>query len=92
MSNKIYVGNMSYNTTEEQLNDLFSEYGEIVESKIIYDKMTQRSKGFGFITFQETESCQNSIDAINGKEVEGRVLKVNFAHDKPRNNNSRFRR
>ncbi len=91
MSNKVYVGNMSYNTTEEQLTDLFSEYGEVVESKIIYDKFSERSKGFGFVTFADAESCQSCIEALNGKEYGGRVLKVNHAFDKPRNN-SRQRR
>jgi RNA recognition motif-containing protein len=89
MSNKVYVGNMSYDTTEEQLIDLFSQYGEVTEAKIIFDQFTERSKGFGFITFADSQSCADSISALNGQEFGGRTLKVNEAQNKPaRTNNS----
>jgi RNA recognition motif-containing protein len=73
---------MPYNTTNEQLSELFSEHGNISEVKIITDQISNRSKGFGFITFEDAESCQSAIDALNGFEFNGRTLKVNMAEDK----------
>jgi len=82
MSKKLYVGNMSYNTTTEELTELFSKHGAISEVKIIKDQVSNRSKGFGFVTFEDAESCQNAIQALNGFEFNGRALKVNVAEDK----------
>jgi RNA recognition motif-containing protein len=82
MSKKLYVGNMSYNTTNEELQQLFSEYGTISEVKIITDQISNRSKGFGFVTFEDANSCQGAIDALNGFEFNGRTLKVNIAEDR----------
>ncbi len=84
MSNKLYVGNMSYETTTEELKELFSEYGTITDVIIISDRISNRSKGFGFITFEDAESGLSAIDALNGFEFNGRTLKVNFAKDRPR--------
>ena len=66
------------------LNDLFSEFGEVVSAKVIMDQMTGRSKGFGFIEMQNDEEAFSAIAALNGKEVNGRSLKVNEAVDRPK--------
>jgi len=79
MGTKVYVGNLSYNLSEEKLKELFSEYGEVSEVVIVKDKYSGRSKGFGFITFAEDESAKKAISELNGKEVDGRELKVNEA-------------
>jgi RNA recognition motif-containing protein len=84
---QIYVGNISYGTSEEGLKDLFGEFGEVSNVKIITDRETGRSKGFGFITMDNSESAQNAIEALNEKEFDGRSLRVNEARpkeDRPR--------
>jgi len=86
MSNKIYVGNMSYNTNEDNLADLFAQYGDVVSAKIIMDQYSGRSKGFGFIEMENAEGAASAIAALNGKDFDGRELKVNEAIDKPRRN------
>jgi RNA recognition motif-containing protein len=77
---KIYVGNLSYNTTEDELRDYFAQYGHIEDIKLIIDFNTGRSKGFGFITFGSDQDCENAL-AANGVELSGRKLKVNIARD-----------
>ncbi len=86
---QIYVGNMSYNTTEEVLNELFSNYGDVDSVKVITDRETGRAKGFGFISMNDDSAGQKAIDELNGKEVDGRTLKVNEAkpkEDRPKRN------
>lgn len=91
MSNKkIYVGNISFDTTEDDLKNEFLEYGDIEDVKIIIDHQTNRSKGFGFITFSTPEAMEASL-AKNGAEVQGRKLRVNQAEErKPRQDRPRF--
>ena len=84
MSKKIYVGNMSYDNNESTLRDLFAEFGEVVSTKVIIDQMTGRSKGFGFIEMENDEEALSAIAGLNGKEVNGRALKVNEAVDRPK--------
>ena len=79
MSTKIYVGNLPYSISEEKLKELFSEYGEVSEVVIIKDKYSGRSKGFGFVTFNEEEAAKKAISELNEKDIEGRALKVNEA-------------
>ena len=79
MSSKIYVGNLSYNVDDAKLTELFSPYGEIEEAVVIKDRMSGRSKGFGFVTFKDDESAQKAISGVNDKEVDGRSIKVNEA-------------
>jgi RNA recognition motif-containing protein len=79
MGNKIYVGNLPFSVDDKKLSELFSSYGEIEEATIIKDKFSGRSKGFGFVTFKEDASVQKAVEAMNGKEVEGREVKVNEA-------------
>ena len=84
---QIYVGNMSYDTTQEGLESLFAQYGSVDSVKIITDRETGRAKGFGFITMNDDSSAQSAIAELNGKEFDGRTLKVNEAkpkEDRPR--------
>lgn len=85
MSKKIFVGGISWNTDEEGLREAFSEYGNVVEAKIITDRETGRSRGFGFVTFEESSSVEQAVSAMDGQELDGRSIKVNEAQDKPRN-------
>jgi len=79
---KIYVGNMSFNTTEESLTQLFSNYGEVTEVAIINDRETGRPRGFAFVTMAEAEAGQKAIEDLNGNDFEGRSLNVNEARPK----------
>lgn len=84
MSNKkIYVGNLSYNTTQETLEDTFSQFGQLEDVRLIIDRETNRSKGFAFLTFGEAESAQKAVDA-SPMELDGRQLRINIAEDRPR--------
>lgn len=78
----IYVGNLSYDMTEDQLAELFNEFGATSSVKIITDKFSGRSKGFGFVEMDNDEEAQNAIDALNGKDIQGRNIKVNKARPK----------
>ena len=77
---KIYVGNLSYTTSEDELRDFFSQYGNIEDIKLIIDFSTGRSKGFGFITYGSGQDCENAL-AANGADLGGRKLKVNIARE-----------
>jgi RNA recognition motif-containing protein len=86
MAKKIYVGNMSYNTSEDTLRQLFAQYGEVVSVNVITDRYTGRAKGFGFVEMASDDAARAAMGALNGREVDGRQLKVNEANDKPRDN------
>ncbi|MDR2965318.1 MAG: RNA-binding protein [Treponema sp.] len=88
MAKKLYVGNLSYNTTEDGLKNLFSEFGTVASSKIIFDRESGNSKGFGFIEMSSDEEANAAIEGTNGREFEGRQLRVNEAMDKPRREGS----
>ena len=75
----IYVGNLNYNLSEEDLEKVFGEYGEVTSVKIIRDKYTDQSKGFGFIEMADDAAAQKAIDELNGSDVKGRELRVNQA-------------
>jgi RNA recognition motif-containing protein len=81
---KLYVGNLSYHTTEEALNDLFAPYGEVESARIINDRDTGRSKGFGFVELAGRSEGEQAIAELNGREIDGRQIKVNEA--KPKTN------
>ncbi|MBC7425224.1 MAG: RNA-binding protein [Bacteroidia bacterium] len=81
----IYVGNLSYKTSENDLSQLFGTYGEVTSAKIVMDKMTNRSKGFGFVEMSNDEHAKTAIEEINGKDVGGRNLKVNESIPKDSN-------
>ena len=76
---KLYVGNLSFETTENDLQDLFEQHGKVTEVALINDKMTGRSRGFGFVTMGDAASGTAAIKALDGKEVQGRALTVNEA-------------
>ncbi|OIP79363.1 MAG: RNA-binding protein [Parcubacteria group bacterium CG08_land_8_20_14_0_20_48_21] len=79
MSKKLYVGGLSYNTSEDGLRDYFSQAGEVASATIIMDRMTNRSKGFGFVEFATEGDATKAIDMFNGKELDGRTITVNEA-------------
>ncbi|MCL2193903.1 MAG: RNA-binding protein [Treponema sp.] len=84
MAKKLYVGNLSYNTTEDSLRSCFANYGNVVSAKIITDRETGNSKGFGFVEMGSDEEANAAIAGTNGAELDGRQIRVNEAMDKPR--------
>jgi RNA recognition motif-containing protein len=82
MAKKLYVGNLSYNTTEDGLRNLFSQFGTVASAKIIFDRDTGNSKGFGFIELETDEEAAAAIAGTNGRELEGRQIRVNEAMEK----------
>src|ERR1043165_2291862 len=82
MSNKLFVGNLSFNTTENDLNTAFAAHGTVTETNLMMDRETGRPRGFGFITMSSSEEAQKAIEGLNGKDMDGRALTVNVA--KPR--------
>jgi cold-inducible RNA-binding protein len=82
MSTNLYVGNLSFQTSTSQLEGLFADFGEVTSAQVITDRDTGRSRGFGFVEMKTSEQADSAISALNGKEVDGRSLKVNVA--KPR--------
>lgn len=79
LSKKLYVGNLPYTTTNDELQNMFSQYGAVEKADVLMDKMTGRSRGFGFVEMTNDEEAQAAIDGLNGKDVEGRKLVVNEA-------------
>jgi RNA recognition motif-containing protein len=79
MSTKLYVGNLSFNTTENDLQDLFTAHGPVTSVDMIMDKMSGRPRGFGFVTMESSEGATAAIAALHGKNVDGRDLTVNEA-------------
>ena len=79
MAKKLYVGGLSYNTTDATLKDTFAQAGTVESATIIIDKMTNRSKGFGFVEMSTEEEAQKAIEMFNGKELDGRSVTVNEA-------------
>ena len=82
MSNKLFVGNLSFNTTENDLNDAFAAFGTVTETNLMMDRMTNRPRGFGFVTMSSADEAQKAIEGLHGKDLDGRALTVNVA--KPR--------
>jgi len=79
MSTKLFVGNLSFNTTENDLQDAFAAHGTVVEANIMLDRATGRPRGFGFVTMGSPEEAQKAIDALHGSQLDGRALTVNIA-------------
>ena len=90
MSNKLFVGNLSFETTENDLQDAFAAHGTVVEANLMTDRTTGRPRGFGFITMGTPEEAQKAIAALNGSQLGGRALTVNVA--RPREERHRRRR
>ncbi|MDH5306957.1 MAG: RNA-binding protein [Myxococcales bacterium] len=82
MNKKLYVGNLSFTTTEEQLRDLFEQHGRTQSVNVISDRETGRSRGFGFVEFEDAESARAAQEALDGKEFDGRPLRVNEAQER----------
>jgi cold-inducible RNA-binding protein len=76
---KIYVGNLSFETTENDLQDLFEQHGQVSEVSLMMDRMTGKSRGFAFVTMNDNAQAQAAMTALNGKEIAGRTLSVNEA-------------
>ena len=79
MSTKLFVGNLSFNTTENALQDAFAAHGTVIEANVMMDRMSGRPRGFGFVTMSSPEEAQKAIEAMNGASVDGRNLTVNDA-------------
>ena len=84
MSRKLFVGGLSWNTTDEALKEAFSRFGAVVEAKVVTDRETGRSRGFGFVTYQEAADGEAARQAMDGVSLDGRAIRVNAAEDKPR--------
>ncbi len=82
MSTKLFVGNLSFNTSENDLHDAFAAHGTVVEANLMMDRMSGRPRGFGFVTMSSPEEAQRAIDALNGQPLDGRNLTVNIARPK----------
>jgi len=90
MSSKLYVGNLSFDTGEAELQELFGSMGEVLTANVITDRDTGRSRGFGFVEMANEADAQNAIQNLDGKELQGRNLKVNMAKPRENRNNSRW--
>lgn len=77
--NKLYVGNLPYSVNDDQLKEMFSGAGEVMEAVVISDKFSNRSKGFGFVTMKDEATAEKAIKEMNGKEIDGRSIVVNVA-------------
>ena len=92
MAKNIYVGNLSYTLSEDELKDVFSEYGNVTSAKIVTDRETGRSKGFGFVEMSSDDDAASAIEALDGKDIGGRNAKVSSARpreEKPRGGGGR---
>lgn len=90
----IYVGNLQYGVTEDELKELFEEFGEVMSVKIITDKYSGRSKGYGFVEMSNNNDAKKAIESLNEKDLRGRNIRVNQAREReenPRRSNSRQR-
>lgn len=79
MNNKLFVGNLSFNTTENDLQDAFAAFGTVTEANLMMDRETGRPRGFGFVTMSTPEEAAKAVEGLNGKSVDGRALTVNIA-------------
>ncbi len=85
----IYVGNLAYSTTDDELREFFASHGAVSSARVCVDRMTSRSKGFGFVEMPNSDEAQAAIAALNGRDVGGRALRVNESQPKPRNDRPR---
>ena len=82
MSTKLFVGNLDFKVTENDLQDAFAAYGTVLETNLITDRVTGRPRGFAFVTMNSPEEAQKAIDGLNGKDLGGRALNVNVARER----------
>jgi cold-inducible RNA-binding protein len=95
MNNKLFVGNLSFNTTENDLQDAFTAHGTVLEANLVTDRATGRARGFAFVTMSSDEEAQNAVTVMNGKSVDGRAIVVNIARpreERPAGGGGGFRR
>lgn len=90
MSTKLFVGGISWNTTNDTLRQAFEAFGQVTEAKVVTDRDTGRSRGFGFVTFVEANSAQEAIADMNGKELDGRAITVNVAEERQQRDRGGF--
>ncbi|KAG1799855.1 uncharacterized protein HD556DRAFT_1345413 [Suillus plorans] len=83
MAAKVYVGNLSWNTTDDSLRSAFGDFGNVTDAIVMKDRETGRSRGFGFVTFNGTEEAEAAIQGMNEQELDGRRLRVNLANARP---------
>lgn len=87
MANKLFVGSLPFSTTSDQLREVFAKAGKVVEANVVMDKMTGRSRGFGFVEMETEEEAKKAVDTLNGTEVDGRKIFVSEARPQaPRDN------
>jgi RNA recognition motif-containing protein len=84
MSKKLFVGSLSWDTTDDGLHQAFARFGEITEAKVINDRDTGRSRGFGFVTFVDDAAAEQAMSELDGTELDGRTIRVNEAQEKSR--------
>ena len=82
MGNKLYVGNLPFTTTDAELREMFEKHGSLTSVKVITDRETGRSRGFGFVEFEDAACAEEAQKALNGQQMGGRDLRVNEAHDR----------
>ncbi len=82
MSKKLFAGGLAWATTDDSLRQAFEEFGKVVEAKVILDRETGRSRGFGFVTFADDDAADRAVEEMNGRELDGRAIRVNEAQDK----------
>ncbi|KAB2609458.1 glycine-rich RNA-binding protein 4 [Pyrus ussuriensis x Pyrus communis] len=83
-SSKLFIGGVSYQTDDQSLREAFQKYGEVVDARIIMDRESGRSRGFGFVTFTSNEEAASALEALDGQELHGRRVRVNYATERPR--------
>ena len=81
---KLFVGGLSWGTTDDTLRQAFEAFGAVTEAKVVLDRDTERSRGFGFVTFEDDDAADTAMQEMNEKELDGRQIRVNEAHEKPR--------
>ncbi|KAL1548113.1 Glycine-rich RNA-binding protein 4, mitochondrial [Salvia divinorum] len=82
MSSKLFIGGLSYGTDDRSLKDAFTSFGEVTEAKVITDRETGRSRGFGFVNFSSDESASSALSAMDGQELNGRNIRVSYAQER----------
>lgn len=90
MGNKLYVGGLSWDTTDESLRNAFSKHGEVSEVAVIMDRDTGRSRGFGFVTMADEAGAKNAMSGLDGTELDGRAIKVNEAKERSPRGDRRY--
>lgn len=83
MSSKLFVGGLSWNTTSAALEEAFAACGDVIEAKIVTDRESGRSRGFGFVTFQDDQGAARAIEELDGSALDGRTIRVDRANDRP---------